>query len=602
MIATYFHILKSLHALVIRATVGALACVFATGLQSDPRVFAQESLPAIRVLPQNPPAQFPPVQLPPSTPIPSQNFSVPNSQIVPLAPNAYDSENRVQLQSNLDQVTLVTRDAPLSTVLSLIAQQQGLNIVTGEEVSQRVNVTLNNVRLNDALDAILAVHGYTWVRHNNIITISSMSTDRRTSPSVQGRMVRVFTLNYILASDVDRVVKGLMSPLGQSFTNTINTEEQRNAHEQLIVEDLPPYLERIADYIAQIDTLPRQVVVEANILQVTLKDNNKHGVNFNQLARVNRANVSFGTMGLASGTPPATMMRVEGGDLTSLIDLLKSTSDTKTLASPKVAVVNGQKARISVGGKLGYLQTTATNTSTLQSVSFLDFGVVLTVTPIITEDGQVLMTVAPQVSTARINPTSKLPDSESTEVQTTALLSDGQAIVIGGLIKETSNDSQNKIPFFGDLWLVGRLFQSRDRVKERNEIIITLLPRIARPGEFCSFASEEDYAQANTPLLDRNLTPVDRREWEGGLQDASRKPHSWNWFRRKKPEATVPISAVTAPALVETTSVAPNNFRYAPNEYLLPEQSATLPSNMGNAIPNPNQPSYGFPIGIGSPR
>ncbi len=334
MIATYFHILKSWHALVIRATVGALACFFATGLQSDPRVFAQESLPAIRVLPQNPPAQFPPVQLPPSTPIPSQNFSVPNSHFVPLAPSAYDSENRVQLQSNLDQVTLVTRDAPLSTVLSLIAQQQGLNIVTGEEVSQRVNVTLNNVRLNDALDAILAVHGYTWVRHNNIITISSMSTDRRTSPSVQGRMVRVFTLNYILASDVDRVVKGLMSPLGQSFTNTINTEEQRNAHEQLIVEDLPPYLERIADYIAQIDTLPRQVVVEANILQVTLKDNNKHGVNFNQLARVNRANVSFGTMGLASGTPPATMMRVEGGDLTSLIDLLKSTSDTKTLASP----------------------------------------------------------------------------------------------------------------------------------------------------------------------------------------------------------------------------------------------------------------------------
>ena len=571
MIVTYFYIRKRWHALAVRATACALACVFATGLQSDRCVFSQESLPANRVQPQFPPAQFPPAQLVPSTsiPSPSQNFSVPNSQIVPLAPSAYDSENRVQLQSNLDQVTLVTRDAPLSTVLSLIAQQQGLNIVTGEEVSQRVNVTLNNVRLNDALDAILAVHGYTWVRQNNIITISSMSTDRRTSPSVQGRMVRVFTLNYILASDVDKVVKGLMSPLGQSFTNTINSEQQRNAHEQLIVEDLPPYLDRIADYIAQVDTLPRQVVVEANILQVTLKDNNKHGVNFNQLARVNRANVSIGTMGLASGTSPATMMRVEGGDLTSLIDLLKSTSDTKTLASPKVAVVNGQKARISVGGKLGYLQTTATNTSTLQSVSFLDFGVVLTVTPIITEDGQVLMTVEPQVSTARINPTSKLPDSESTEVQTTALLSDGQAIVIGGLIKETSNDSQNKVPFLGDLWLVGRLFQSRDRLKERNEIIITLLPRIARPGEFCSFASEEDYAQATTPVLDRNLTPVDRREWEGGLQDASQKPRSWNWFKRKKPESTVLISAI--------------------------------PSNMGTAVPSPDQQSYSFPIGIGGP-
>ena len=488
-------------------------------------------------------------------PLLSGNFAVPQPKVVPLAPLAYDSENRVQLQSNQDLVTLVTRDAPLSTVLSMIAQQQGLNIVTGEEVSQRVNVTLTNVRLSDALDAILAVHGYTWVRQNNIITIASMNSDRRTSPSVQGRHVRVFTLNYILASDVETVAKGLMSPLGQSFVNQTNVEEQRNAHEQLIVEDLPPYLERIAEYIAQVDTMPRQVVVEANILQVTLKDSNKHGVNFNQLARVNRAHVTLGTMGLASGTPPATMMRVEGGDLTSLIDLLKSTSDTKTLASPKVAVVNGQKARISVGGKLGYLLTTATNTSTLQSVAFLEFGVVLSVTPIITEDGQVLMKVAPQVSTARVNPTSKLPDSESTDVQTTVLLADGQAIVIGGLIKETSNDAQNKVPFFGDLWLVGRLFQSRDRLKERNEIIITLLPRIARPGEFCSFASDEDHAQARTPLLDRNLTPVDRRVWEGELTDASTKPHSWIWFRRKKTEAMVPISAVAPPVMVETQPI-----------------------------------------------
>ena len=157
--------------------------------------------------------QLPPSQLVPGPFVPSQNFSVHPPHVIPLAPIASNSENRVQLQCHLDQVTLVTRDAPLFTVLS----------------------------------------------------IASMGTDRRTSPSVQGRMIRVFTLNYILASDVDKVVKGLMSPLGQSFTNTTNVEEQRNAHEQLVVEDLPAYLDRIADYIAQVDTMPRQVVVEANI-------------------------------------------------------------------------------------------------------------------------------------------------------------------------------------------------------------------------------------------------------------------------------------------------------------------------------------------------
>ena len=201
-------------------------CIWSGFFGATHRVSAQEL-----ISPQSPSSQLVPVPF-----VPSQNFSIHPQHVIPLAPIATNSENRVQLQCHLDQVTLVTRDAPLSTVLSMIAQQQGLNIVTGEEVNQRVNVTLSNVRLHDALDAILAVHGYTWTRQNNIITISSMSTDHRTSPTVHGRMVRVFTLNYILASDVDKVVKGLMSPLGQSFTNTTNVEEQRNAHEQLVVE------------------------------------------------------------------------------------------------------------------------------------------------------------------------------------------------------------------------------------------------------------------------------------------------------------------------------------------------------------------------------
>jgi type IV pilus assembly protein PilQ len=527
-----------------------ILCAVSLICSATTKGMAQENLPfSIPVQPVQPLPLLPPMDR--GIVLPSGSPPQPNSQVIPLAPLAEDSENRVQLQSHNDLVTLSTRDAPLSTVLAMIAHQQGLNIVTGEEVNQRVNVTLNNVRLTDALDAILAVHGYTWVRQNNIITISSMGSDRKTSPSVQGRMVRVFTLNYVLASDVEKVVQGLMSPLGQSFSNKVTVDEQRNAHEQIIVEDLAPYLDRIAEYISQVDIMPRQVVVEANILQVLLKDNNRHGVNFNQLARVNRANVTFGTMGLASDVPPATMMRVEGGDLTGLIDLLKSTSDTKTLASPKVSVVNGQKAKISVGGEIGYLLTTATNTSTLQSVAFLEFGVVLTVTPIITEDGQVLLTVAPQVSTGRINSTTKLPEKESTEVQTTALLSDGQAIVIGGLIKESTNDGQNKIPFLGDLWVIGRLFQSRERLRERSEIIITLLPRIARPGESCLFATEEDYAQASTPLMDRNLNPVDRRSWEGELPDASKKTRSWNIFSRKKKTTDVPVTVVPAPIFLE---------------------------------------------------
>lgn len=498
----------------------------------------------------------PPPPTPPEhwlPPLPAQ-VSVPNTgnqdgtyRVLQVPPINLDYSDRIQFQANANSVTLIVRDAPLSHVLTLIAQQHGLNIVSGEQMGQKVSVTLQNVSLEDALNSILAVHGFTWSRQNGVLLISSVDSEKRLSPAVQGRIVRVFTLNYVTAADVDKVVKGLMSPVGQSFVNQTNKLDQRNAHEQIIVEDMPAYVDRISQYVAQVDIMPRQVVVEANVLQVTLRDNNRHGVNFNQLARISNAKVNFEAMGMTSGSPTASALRVAGTDLTSLIEALKSTNDTKTLASPKVAVLNGQEARISVGGKLGYLLTTATNTSTLQSVSFLDYGVVLKVTPIITEDGRVLMNVAPQVSTGRINPTSKLPESEATEVETKVMLNDGEAIVIGGLIKETKSDSQNKIPWLGDLWLIGRIFQSRDRVRERNEIIITLVPRITRPGEYCVPDGSGDIEQARTLLMDEALNPVDRSMWEGELPDASqRKVRNWSWWKRSKgrsESAVVPASA-----------------------------------------------------------
>ncbi len=161
-----------------------------------------------------------------------------------------------------------------------------------------------------------------------------------------------------------------MSPAGQSFINATDKVDQRNSHGQLVVEDMPAYLDRIAQYIAQyiaqIDVMPRQVEVEAHVLQVTLKDHNRHGVNLNALVRTGGSKINLEWVGLASGAGAASAIKMDGADLSGLISSLKSTNDTKTLASPKVSVLNGQEARISVGGKLGYLLTTATNTSTLQ--------------------------------------------------------------------------------------------------------------------------------------------------------------------------------------------------------------------------------------------
>jgi len=474
-------------------------------------------------------------------PAPRATSNSMGGNVIPLV-NAPRPAGQVQLQVQNNLVHLTSRGATVADVLALISEQMGLNVVTAEDLNQRVNVTLNGVLLEDALNSILNVNGLVWARHNNIVTISTVNPEKQLAPNVQGKAIQVFSLNYALGEDLNQVILGLLSPIGKSYVIKINQEEQRAAREQLIVEDMPAYIERISQYISQVDIAPRQVIVEANILQVALKDSYRNGVNFNQLARISNSTVNFQTLGFASRATPVGAMEIKGTDLTGWIECLKSTSDTKTLASPKVAVLNGQEAKISVGGKLGYLMTTATQTSTLQSVSFLDYGVVLTVLPIITEDGRVLMKVAPQVSTARINSTSKLPESEATEVSTNVMLNNGQAIVIGGLIKEEKDDGQSKVPFFGDIPLLGRLFQSKSLVKERSEIIVTLLPRIAMPGECECLNFDTQVVQASTPIMDRNLNPVDRSAWEGEvIGAATKKNHSWA-FWSKKQAAKAPVT------------------------------------------------------------
>lgn len=427
----------------------------------------------------------------------------------------------VQISSNGERITIKALDASLDGVLAMIAQQQGLNIVSGGVGDQRISVTLHDVLLDDAFNAILAAKGYTWARHNDIVMVSSLSGEKQ-SAAVQGREVRVYNLNYVMATDVEAVVKGLLSPVGQAFITQTNPTEQRQTHEQIVVEDLPSYLQRVEAYLQQADIPPRQVLVQAYVLQVALEDNLRHGVNLDHLLRLSNTDVSLESSGFAADQAPTTVLRVQGHDLDGLIEAIKGTTDAKTLASPKVAVLNGQQARMQVGGQIGYLLTTTTQTSTLQSVNFLDVGVILTVTPIITDDQQILMQVRPEVSTGRINATTQLPESETTEVETKVMLADGEAMVIGGLIQETDNDSQNKIPLLGDVHVLGRLFQRRETKRLRNEIIIALLPRIISDVPGCRVWDPTEVDRARTPLLHGPLHENQRRMWEPELPDASR--------------------------------------------------------------------------------
>ena len=423
-----------------------------------------------------------------------------------------------------EAISLTVRDAPLSVVLSLIAEQHGLNLVSGADVEGKITVTLNDVALEEALDALLTVNGYSWHRSKNILVVSKVEDKSKTSPQLRGVVLRVFRLNYISAEDIDKVVQSLLSPAGHSVTTVVDVKNNRRTREEVVVEDLPEYVARIEQYIAEVDRPPRQVLIEAHILQVALKDDCLHGVNLKEMFDVNGTKVSFETKGLAKpAASPAFFFGIDSTNFQSLLEALKVSTDSKTLATPQVLCLNGQQAKIQIGQKLGFLVTTTTQTSTLQNVNFLDVGVVLDVTPTITEEGLVMMQVKPEVSGGQIN-AAGLPQSDTTEVATTVMLADGHGMIIGGLIKEEDIEVQTKVPYLGDLWLVGRLFQRRSVIRTRNEVIIALVPYIVPHPDDKPEGMDEGLERVQSRLLGPPLERLDRRHWEPDLPDAVRNP------------------------------------------------------------------------------
>jgi type II secretory pathway component GspD/PulD (secretin) len=139
-----------------------------------------------------------------------------------------------------------------------------------------------------------------------------------------------------------------------------------------------------------------------------------------------------------------------------------------------------------------------------------------------------LLKVRPKVSSGDINPTTTLPEEETTEVDTSVMVPDGYGVIIGGLIQEIDNERQSKVPFLGDVWVIGRLFQRRAVERERSEVVVALLPRIVPVGN-CPTPSELiELQRVVSPLLTPTLQSAPRPEPE--LNDAINNP---NWPPRK---------------------------------------------------------------------
>ncbi|MDP6380232.1 MAG: hypothetical protein QF662_02705, partial [Phycisphaerae bacterium] len=432
-------------------------------------------------------------------------------------------EKMVILKPGADpgRIELHVKDQDLKTVLKMLAQHQKVNIVAGKNVSGKVSCDLYNVGLEETLDVLLRANGCAFRREGQFITVYTQEELDAILLAEKMPITRIFVLDFLNAAEAESLIKPVLSDKAiiavsspaESGIPSGGDEVGGDSYSHrdcVVVTDYEENIEAAAQIIKGRDIRPLQVLVEATILEVTLDEDNKLGIDFNVLAGVDFRDMTGvttasivdptalggGANTTSLGNVPFGQAHTQGfaaagdglniGVLTSnvafFINALENVTDTNILSNPKVLVLNKQRAEVIVGERLGYLVQTTTETATTTTVEFLDTGTRLTIRPFVSRDGHIRMEVHPEVSTGVVSPEG-LPSKTTTEVTCNIMIKDGNTIVIGGLIKESSFISRKQVPGLGNIPGLGVLFRSKADDTLRKEIIILLTPHIIKDEE-----------------------------------------------------------------------------------------------------------------------
>lgn len=422
-------------------------------------------------------------------------------------------------------VDIFVNDEDLNNVLQMLSVQSQKNIVVSQDVSARVSANFYGVTIPEALDALLNINGYGWIEKGNFIYVYTLEELEAIKAAARKRETRVLKLNYLSASDAAEFVEPLLSAGGKLVFNepanefSLSEDVPSGAEDfalasTLIVNDYPEHLDEIQALVTSIDTRPSQVLVEATILQTQLNEANAFGVEFavlndldfidffdfggplgSALALTGRGENKVapldGTAGAFVSSPgniagPATFRAsVIADDIAVFLKLLDEVTDITILSNPKILTLNRQASRVLVGRKLGYLNTTSTETATTQTVEFLDTGTQLTVRPFVSNDGMIRLELQPRVSEGQIRETTDglgaavtIPDEVTQELSTNIIVPDGATVVLGGLFRESTTLGRRQVPILGDLPIIGAAFRGHDDSTERAEIVFMITPTI----------------------------------------------------------------------------------------------------------------------------
>ena len=372
-------------------------------------------------------------------------------------------------------------DEDIRVVLGTLARISDTDMVIDEAIKGNITITLRDVTFDSALDMITSAKGLSYRKVGKAIIIE---------PADLG-MTEVFKLQYTRGVDI----KKTLEPIAGTVKAKIELDEVSNS---IIVSGPPASCARIKEVLKSIDVLQQQVTIEAKVLAITKAGTKSLGLDWKWDQAPISPEHTAATYDPATGKLTAygkTTYKASNGFLlfgrnplgdayafnfSTTINALVTNNNGKILASPKVTTVNGKEARIFIGDHIPVLTATISNGATTTTTTYVDAGIKLLFTPSITSDGTISAKILTGVSTPTLIASINNYTITTREAETTVSMKDGETMVIAGLIGKNQTKGVNKVPFLGDLPILGSLFKSVSNSDSDTEIVIFLTAKIVK--------------------------------------------------------------------------------------------------------------------------
>ena len=411
---------------------------------------------------------------------------------------------------------------PLIDALALFARSNKLNMVTVPDIEGEITVDFHDLPLDRAMTALLDAHGYYWEGDENLITVRRLETrdfnldyirlDRGGSgrnraqltsgssgsgphgvsaAQEAGEITVKQEVEIKFWEEVETQVKSLMSQEGRLVINRLSGIIQ--------ITDRRPRIKEIANFLSKVRrALYRQVEIQVRIYEVNLSDEYSLGIDWTKiefegsdgnLAISNIITAPFG--GLVPKTA-TTALSFNSGSFSAVLKALREQGELEVVSQPRVVTLNNQPALIKVATDQAFFTQTiaqgaaGTGNIITEQVRSVTVGLVLSVTPQVSEDGWIMLDVTPIISRLRRivvspNQTATAPVLDVKQSSGLVRLGDGQMVLIAGLIQDEYSETERKVPILGDIPWLGRLFKGTYTAKQKSELVIFLSPRIIEP-------------------------------------------------------------------------------------------------------------------------